>query len=152
MALRAYTPERREVSTSKGQVLADVRGLSLEDVSVLIREHLPDLEALVDLFRNDEARAAMSAKDYGSLFLPVITQAPGFVANVIALAADEPNGAKKIQDDKWPLSVQVAAIAVVWELTVSEIGEVKKLLGIVTALREMKAKGKGITKAGTKAR
>jgi hypothetical protein len=147
MALRAYTPEQREIKI-KGQVLGEVQGLSLENISVLVHKHLPDLEALYALF-DEDVRAAMQTGDMVNVLAPVVTQAPGFVANVIALAANEPDGAPTIQQT-WPFSAQLAALVVIFELTFSEIGEVKKVKEFVAALLT-KAKTK-TTGTGKKAR
>lgn len=131
MALVAFTPEMREIKTAKGQVLAEVQGLSLEPVATLLRTHLPDLDALVELFTNKESAEAFSTEDWMKLALPIVTQAPGLVANIIALAANETDASPV---KTWPLSVQIAALVVIFELTFSEIGEVKKAIGIVAAL------------------
>lgn len=135
MALRQYTPERREVK-AKGQVLGEVRGLALEDVAVLVREHLPDLDALVELFNNPDAMDSMSVEDWKKLALPIITQAPGLAANVIALAADAPDGGPTVQT--WPVGAQLEALVSIFEMTISEVGEIKKAWGIVAALLAQK--------------
>lgn len=150
MALRAYTPERREVK-AEGQVLGEVRGLSLEAIGVLVREHMPDLEAIVDLFDQKDGAKALGAQDWMTLALPLVTQAPGLVANVIALAGEEPQAAPDVMG--WPASAQLSALVNIFQLTFSEIGEVKKAWEIVAALRRQAKATTGNTKTlGTKAK
>jgi hypothetical protein len=135
MALIEYTPERRDIKAREGQVLGQVQGLSLEHVAVLVREHLPDLEALFELFQTGDVES-LEAQDWLKLAMPIITQAPGLAANMIALAADEPGSAQKVQT--WPLGVQLMALVDIFDLTVAEVGSVKKAMEMVAALLAMK--------------
>jgi hypothetical protein len=144
MALRAYTPEKRVIEV-KGQVLGEVQGLSLEHIATLVMAHAPDLEAVVDLFRKEGSLESLTTEDWLKLAMPVVTQAPGLAANIIACAAGEPEGAATIQS--WPFSAQVAALMLVFELTFTEIGEVKKALGAIAALL---GKTKAVTGTATK--
>lgn len=127
MALSNYTPESRVVQLKGGSFT--IEGLSLEHVSVLVREHLPDLEALFNLFQQSEA---VTDADFTKIAMSVVSQAPGFAANVIALASSEPNAAP--QAAKLPFPVQVDLIVQIGDLTFSEVGGVKKSVELVVAL------------------
>lgn len=138
MPLVEYTPPRRAITANEGQVLGEVQGLSLEHVAVLVREHLPDLEAVADLFQQGGGVEAFSVQDWKKLALPFITQAPGLVANVIAVAANEPKAAPTVQS--WPMSMQLRALVDIFDLSFAEIGEVKKAVELVVALLKAKKK------------
>ncbi|MCB1865173.1 MAG: hypothetical protein KDG50_07055 [Chromatiales bacterium] len=125
--LRDFKPETRGVKFSGGSF--EVRGISLEDLAVLVRTHLPDLETLFQLFERAEE---IDGGDLDSLAAAVFREAPGFVANVIALAAGEPDEAPTAQ--LLPFPVQVQVIKDVAELTFSEVGGVKKFLTIVASM------------------
>lgn len=127
MPLAGYQPEHRTVALSNGNSF-DVRGLSLNDVAVLIRTHFPDLDALFDLFEGVEN---MEAEQMKGLALTLLTNAPGFVANVIALAAGEGDASDA---ERLPAPVQLQALFDIGELTFSEVGGVKKSLETITAL------------------
>lgn len=107
----------------------EVGGLSLESFAVLVRTHLADLEALFDLFQNVET---LAGADIQKLAIAVAEEAPGFVANVIALASGEPHAAPQAQ--KLPFPVQVDALVAIGDLTFGEVGGVKKFLPTVARL------------------
>jgi hypothetical protein len=146
MPLAGYQPEHRNVLLGGGNSFA-VRGLSLNDVAVLIRTHFPDVEALFDLFDGVED---MQAEQMQALALSLLSNAPGFVANVIALAAGEGDASDA---ERLPAPVQVQALFDIGELTFTEVGGVKKSLETIASLllkTDLKNKLKKIktTKAG----
>lgn len=127
MGLSTYTPESREIVLKGGKF--NIGPLNLEDVSVLVREHLPDMEALFDIFQKADA-------NFGNDLLPiaqsVVSQAPGFAANVIALAAGEPDAAPSAS--KLPFPVQVDLISQIGDMTFSETGGIKNSWELVVGL------------------
>lgn len=127
MPLAGYEPERRKIVLS-GDNFFHVKGLSLTDLAVLIREHMPDMDAVFDLFQNVET---MRPEDLQPLVLSVVSQAPGLAANVIALAAGEGDAT-----DAAKLSgpVQVKALLEIGDLTFTEVGGVGKALEMLAAL------------------
>lgn len=127
MALSNYTPESREIVLKGGSFT--IRGLGLEDVSVLVREHLPDIEALFTLLQN--ANAVQHA-DMLPIAHALVSQAPGFAANVIALACGEPDAVEHAK--KIPAPVQIDLIMQIGDMTFSEVGGVKKSLELIVAL------------------
>lgn len=140
MPLAGYQPESRVVQLSGGNSFS-VRGLSLNDFAVLIRTHLPDLEGVFDLFQNVET---LTAERLEPLAVSVISQAPGFSANVIALAAGEGDASDA---ERLPFPVQVKALLDIGELTFSEVGGVKKSLEMIAALLKKTELTPKLTKA-----
>ena len=127
MPLAGYIPESRRVELSKGQSFI-VTGLSLNHLTVLVREHFPDLDAIFDLFQNVET---MGRADFEPLALSLISNAPGFAANVIALAAGEGSAEDA---ERLPAPIQLRALLDIGELTFAEVGGVGKALEMVTSL------------------
>ncbi len=135
MPLAGYQPPKRTIKIDE-QLSFEVRGLGFNDVAVLIREHFPDLEALVALFGNVED---LEFDRLMPLLQSLISNAPGFVANVIALAAGEGDASDA---EKLPASVQLQALFDIGGLTFTEVGSVKKALGLIAAAwRNPKIKG-----------
>lgn len=128
MGLNNYTPERHEFVLKGGSF--SVRGLSLEDVSRLVNHHLPDIEALFDLFTS--GRSLDTDTDLRPLVMSVVREAPGFAANLIALASDEPESAQ--QAATLPAPVQIDAIMKIGDMTFSEVGGIKKGMESIAAL------------------
>lgn len=144
MPLAGFQPEHREVSLGGGNSFS-VRGLSLNDAAVLIREHFPDLDAIFDLFQNFDT---VTADQLQPLLLSVVSQAPGLVANVVALAAGEGSASDA---EKLPAPIQVKALLAIGELTFNEVGGVKKSVEMIASLLKQTDLTKKITKARTKA-
>lgn len=127
MGLASFTPESHEFNFKGGSFT--VEGLSLEALATLVQHHLPDLEALFDLFQGfDKAEG----QDFTPLVVSLIQQAPGFCSNVIALAAGEPDSAKKAARLPFPLQIEV--LLKIGDLTFTEVGGPKKSLEMIAAL------------------
>ena len=123
MSLADYQPARALVEFNRGSVT--VRGLSLDDVSVLMHNHLPDLDGLFDLYEN----AATTPADTGvattaRYMVNLIREAPALVANVIALASDEPDAVENAR--RLPMPVQLDIMKKVVTLTFDEAGGPRK--------------------------
>lgn len=128
MPLVGYQQERRTIALSGGNSFT-VRGLSLSDLSVLIREYYEDLSALVDLFDGKK----MTMQDWSPIVLPLVSQAPGLSASIIALASDE--GTAAIPSIlQLPAPVQIKALTDIGDLTFTEVGGVGKAVELVAGL------------------
>lgn len=127
MALSDYQAPSHEFKLKGGSFR--VEGLALEQVSVLIQHHLPDIEALFELLLNAEA---IETGDIRTIAASLVAQAPGFAANVIAIASGEPTAAP--QAAKLPAPVQIDVLAKIGDLTFSEVGGVKKAMEMVAPL------------------
>lgn len=133
MSLSDYQPEQRVISV--GKTSFHVMGLSLGHITSLIRTHLDDLEALYSIGEKVVAgKAEVNESDLAKIASALAEQAPGFVANMIALAAGEYNAQAINNAHKLPFPVQVKALVEIAELTFAEVGGVKKGLGLVAEL------------------
>jgi len=137
MALADYQPEVRVIQLAKTSFT--VRGLSLTDVTTLIREHLPDLESLVDIAGEVVPDINnVTHDDLGRIAISLAEQAPGFVANLIALAADATDEKSVSAALKLPFPVQVKALVEIADVTFAEVGGVKKAVESIAGLMKMK--------------
>lgn len=134
MSLANYRHATYELKAGD-QVVASLRGLTSQDVGILIRTHLEDLDALGDL---TNLGRPLTNEEWLNLGISVITQFPGLMANVIALAADEPHSAPNVMN--MPMPLQLDAVQNIVRLTFTEGITVKKLVELVTAL-QTKVKG-----------
>lgn len=134
MALADYVVERKAVPFKGGSF--DVRGLSLDDVTVLMREHLSDLDQIFELYASTTSQEVLVGET-ARYAIKLVQEAPGLVANVIALASDEPHQADRARTLSIP--VQVDALEKIFLLTFEEAGGAKKFfesLGrLLTGLR-----------------
>lgn len=145
MGLNNYTPQRHAFDLQGGSF--SVRGLSLEDVSRLIATHLPDLEALYDLFISGKVSSTTDAQ-FENLIKTLVIEAPGFAANVIALASDEPDAAP--QAAMLPFPVQIDVLTKIGDMTFTDVGGLGKGMESIAALLK-KAKLTKLPKPMTKA-
>lgn len=120
MPLAGYQPEQRTIELARGNSF-QVKGLSLNDIAVLIREHFPDLDAIAVLI--DHGIEQVSRDQVQSFATMLVSQAPGLVANMISLAAGEGDASDA---EKLPAPVQVRALVEIGELTFAEVGGIKK--------------------------
>ncbi|AIU37952.1 tail length tape measure protein [Chivirus chi] len=127
MSLSDYTPEIEEITipARRGKKAGsfNVRGLSFHDISKIIRVHYHDLDGLFDLYQKT-AGEDLTAIATGRFAVSLVSDAPGLVAHVIALAADEEAELEKVQT--LPLLVQFDALKKIAGLTFSDVEEVKK--------------------------
>lgn len=117
MSLADYQPARESVQFRGGSF--QVRGLSADDLGVLLKHHLPDLDRLFELYAEgvDERLAVFGTAQYA---IKLVQDAPGLTAHVIALAADEPEMVDKARQLSIP--VQVEALKTIVKLTFEEAG------------------------------
>ena len=114
--------------------------MSLNDVSVLVREHFPDLDALAVLFDGFDN---LTVDQFEPLGMSLVSQAPGFVANTIAIAAGEGTAADA---EKLPGPVQVKALLEIGDLTFVDVGGPKKALEMIAGLLTKNQVKKALTK------
>lgn len=140
MPLAGYKSPSRTVSLGGGQS-CEVRGLSFDDFAALLRTHLPDLEAIFDLFTNIEG---VSRDQFDNVAATLIAQAPGLVANVIALAAGEGDASDA---ERLPGPIQLNLLNEIGDLTFTEAGGVKKFMEMIAALLKQTNLKTQVTKA-----
>ncbi len=140
MGLPSYSPATEQIDLPNGESFV-VRGLSLEDITVLLRTHYDTAAALFDKYVGEAAQtaadAALPEADFGlgdmrSVVLDALQAAPGMIADVIARAADAPDDAPHVR--RFPLGVQVAAVEAVIRLTLEAEGGMGKLIETVNKL------------------
>lgn len=120
MSLSDFRPERRLIKFKTGSF--EVKGLGLDDLSVLIHDHLVDLDKLMGVYSdNDEVGSAALV----SFAISLTREAPALVALVIALGAGDRSLVDRARD--LPLAIQIGAIRAIGELTFEELGGVKKV-------------------------
>lgn len=139
MSLASYQPPSRKVPL--GDTTLRLEGLSLEHFAILVREHLPDLDALAELFAGGSVQ---STQDFQKVALAIVTQAPGFAANVIALSAGEPDQAENAM--RIPAPTQIDMLVTIGDLTFTEVGGVKKAVETVAALLQAMNVNPGVLK------
>ena len=131
MPLEGYTPQTREIEVPGFSPLR-LRGLSLSDVSFLVRIHRADLDTM---FAKMQAKSESDGPpEMGMVHLVTVLfeTAPMLASAVIALAADEPNEIEVV--NRLPVSVQIEAIEAVGELTFAGEGGSKKVVEAVTRM------------------
>lgn len=130
MSIADYKPATLDVSVRGLTEPMKVRGLSLDDIAVLMNEHLVDINYLFDVYSNAPVGAGPLAT--AQFATTLATNAPALVANTIALAADEPGAASAIR--RMPLPVQVDALIKIVQLTFDEAGGARKFFESLTML------------------
>lgn len=141
MALSDFIPERRPVLVN-GKPLFSVEGLSLDTLAVLVKTHLPDLEHVFDIIVKGERADETLAEQLARVSIGLASQAPGLVANIIAVSSGEP-----VTDDlirmarRLPFPVQVDALTSIGSMTFEEVGGVKKAAeSLMTLLAHLRTK------------
>lgn len=141
MSLADVIIPTREVAL--GEYRTSVRGISLNDVSALLRDHLAELSSLFDMYDNEETReTAMAAS--ASFAIRLVQEAPDMVATAIVLLTDSPES-DLAKARKFPLGWQVELIRVALEVTFEEAGGAKKFLDKMMAMvRSVRPKTKAL--------
>lgn len=127
MSLADFTPERVTIE-HKGKALVQVRGLCLDDVSILVRAHLPILNKLYAMSQMGD----MAAFGGDKFVLDFLTLAPDVAFDVIALAADEPEYGSQAR--KLPAGLQLKILQEVMHLTLEDVGGPLALVAMIGRL------------------
>lgn len=125
MALTDFVLPTEEVSLPGGSFA--VRGLSLEDITVLLAKHGPVME---QFFKKYSASPEESSPM--EIGMSLVGQAPALVAQLISLAADAPEKADMIR--KFPLAIQQDALEKIAKLTFDASGGPGKFVEAVIRL------------------
>lgn len=134
MSLADYSPQREEVKFTGGSFI--VRGLSLDDIAILMQNHAQDLDKLIGIYASGiKGDAAVAA--FAQYTIALAKEAPGLVGNLIALASDEPDAVDQARALSMP--TQVIALKAIGRLTFAEAGGPKKLFESLSELVKMVA-------------
>jgi hypothetical protein len=131
MALSDYRPERQDVAF-KGGVFA-VRGLTLDDLGLLIRAHYDDLASILALYEESSAEI-YSKRGLDKFVLALCSQAPGLVGSLITVASDETGNEAEAAVRRLPFPVMVDALLKVGTLTFEESGGLGNFLATCGSL------------------
>lgn len=131
MSLRTFTPPSAEIMHGDKPAFT-VRGLSLADLSHLMRTHMPDIQVIVALWR--DFQAAGSDGDIFPVIAALAADAPILAAHVIACCAGEPDAHENAK--QLPIPLQIEALTQIFRLTFEEYGGLEKT---VAALAKMAA-------------
>lgn len=136
MSLRTFTPPSAEIMHGDKPAFT-VRGLSLADLSHMMRSHMPDIQVVVGMWQTFQA--AGPDGDINPLLTVLAADAPILAAHIIACGAGDPEAhefAKQL-----PIPLQIEALSQIFRLTFEEYGGLEKT---VAALGKMAA-GFGVT-------
>lgn len=133
MSLADYQPETRVIPFKGGSF--DVRGITLNDFTALVRTHMPDLEAVFELGSNVlGGKTELDDNDLTRLAVALCEQVPGLVANVILLASGESGEKANAAARSLPFPTQVRALFEIADITFAEVGGVKNAVESVAGL------------------
>lgn len=127
MSLAEYTPITETISIGRKQSIT-VRALGLDDVAVLIKDHLSDLDNLFDLYEQSAEQSLASAR----FIIALTREAPALVGTAIALACDEPHAVDNAR--RLSIPTQVSALKAILKLTFEEAGGVKNFVESLTEM------------------
>lgn len=123
MSLNDYQPERAEIKIDRRSNF-HVRGVSLNDMTIVLREHAGDVERMVQMYNS--IADASGKRDIGSdVITMMLTDMPVLAAKIIAACSDEENvDLRKIIH--LPIPAQLSALSSIMRLTFAEVGGIKK--------------------------
>lgn len=114
---------------NQGRPVIDVRGLSFIDISTLVNRHRADMEKLFTIYKEFTSKEGASLVGDALIMrygFELINEAPGILAHVIALAADEPDRVQQVS--KLPATSQIDALVAIARLTIEDFGGLKKMV------------------------
>lgn len=135
MSLQDFVINREDVAFRGGTI--SVRGLALNDITSLMRNHIDEVSTLFRLYDKEETRETAMAQS-AQFAITIIQQTPELVARLIVMASDSaPEDIAKAE--RLSLSTQVELLRNIIELTFEEAGGAKKfidgLIKMVAVLR-----------------
>jgi len=140
MALYLNTLPRREVRNAEDVLLAEVRGLSFNDLNKLVAKNFDNLDKLLTVWEHyqevsqrQDPGAMMSDMDFAAFIADICHACPAIMADIILMAADEDEAddahVKHALIMKWPMHAQCRAIGTIYGLSVEDFGGPVKLIG-----------------------
>jgi hypothetical protein len=129
MSLSDFVAEKAEVRFKGGSF--DVRGLSLSDLSLLLRSHVTEVETIFTTAMRVRT-GTVEESEYSKLAMNLLQDAPVFIATLIAQQADAPEAFSAAV--LLPMPVQLDALEKIATLTFEEYGGVGKFVGSLESL------------------
>lgn len=131
MGLASFTLPTETITLPRDQTMV-VRGLSFEDITILVKAYGGDLTALFSQMASGQGELALT--DTTALVAKFFNMAPLAAAHAIALAADAPEYVEAAR--RLPLPVQLDAIEKIAALTFEVEGGPKKVLETVIRIAQ----------------
>ena len=132
MSLRDYVIATRTV-TLQGDQKMSVRALGFDDIQNLLINKQGLIDMALELFIENGGKLdtadPQQVREFGTLMLAKL---PDLVAELIAIAADEPDLGHKAK--RLPAPVQLDALMGIYELTFTEPDSVKNFFGRLASL------------------
>ena len=128
MSWADYQPPSIDVPLGGGAT-GQVRGLNVDDLSVLITNHLEPIVKATELYAKSKTEVFTQVSLH-AFVLSIAKEFPSLVTEVISLAADEPS----LRGKKIALGVQIAALDAITKLTLEEMGGLGNLSLVVANL------------------
>lgn len=128
MSWTDYAPPTAEIPLGGGKT-GTVRGLNVDDLSILLTHHLDPISKAVALYAASK-KDVFTTKNLHSFVIATASQFPTLISEVISLAADEPT----LKDRKIAMGVQIAALQEIVRLTLEELGGLGNLSLVVANL------------------
>lgn len=156
MALYMKTLPRREVRDAKDNLLAEVRGLSFNDLNKLVAKNYDNLDKLLSVWEHyqeisqrQDPGAIMTDTDFAAFIADVCQACPAIMADIILMAADEDEDEdahnKHSMIMKWPMHAQCRALGTIYGLSVEDFGGPVKLVGALIQQIRTAAPALGMT-------
>jgi len=120
-------------SIKVGESSFDVQGLSLSILSDLIQNHLEDVSSALAVI-DEMQKADLSEESLIASILGIVKEAPKLAAKLIVLASGDDSEKAVEVAISLPTPVQIEAIRAVYELTVEDIGGIKKFKNLLQNL------------------
>lgn len=137
MSLADYEIRYEEV-TFQGKVVDKVRGIALNDIASLIRDHLLELNRVFDMYEKEGGEVAVMQA--AAFALKMVEEVPDLVDSIIIAATDavdEPGLRSKLK--RLPIGLTIEVMRKIIEITVEDAGGAKKLLdNIAMTVRTMR--------------
>lgn len=131
--LANYKAETRVITL--GDSAVTVTGLSLNSFTQIVTTHFDDLEAIFDLITSvTSGKSDISEQDIATVIGKALSEAPGLVANLICVAANETGDVAHNAVLTIPFPKQFEMMMVIVDMTFKEVGGIKKSIEQITML------------------
>lgn len=128
MSWADYRPPTAEIPLGGGMT-GTVRGLNMDDLSVLISNHLEPIAEATALYAKSK-KDVYTSKNLHAFAISVAKEFPGLVSEVISLGADEPS----LKSRPIAFGVQMSALNEIIRLTLDEMGGLGNLSLVIANL------------------
>lgn len=125
------------IDTGDGQN-RPVRGLSLDDMSLLVVGHLDSMMDITTLYIQSQ-NDVLSVTNMTDLITVAVRQFPDFISEVISIVTDTP----ELRNVRLPAGLQLKVIAAALKLTIEDAGGLGNLSAILQTAVKAAVAGRG---------